>query len=323
MCYQLWWHRKASVMGPVPSLWGIWFEADAWAAAFWPAAAALLCVAAVGYAVGVKRQRSCPPEAGPDQAVVAVRSRQILFYVGLLVVAFAILSPLDTLSQWLFSAHMIQHLLLLVVAPPLLVASAPLDPLWRAVPDRLRGAIVARGSRLTKFAAIRRVSMLLMSPWGALAVFAGTMWFWHIPGPYDLTLSNLYVHALEHTMFLAAGLLWWSRLINCPPLRAPLSTDTASMPATMIFLMATVAQNVVLAMVIGLATHPLYAPYAALAHRPAGLSALADQEWGAGFMWTLGDLPFSIALGRLWYLWLSSLEAEEEASVCHGVGGPQ
>ncbi|MDA8398667.1 MAG: cytochrome c oxidase assembly protein [Actinomycetota bacterium] len=309
-------------MGPVPSLWGIWFETGAWAAAFWPGAAVLLCGVAVGYAVGVKRQRSCLREAGLDRAVVAVGSRQVLFYGGLLVVAFAIMSPLDVLAQWLFSAHMIQHLLLLVVAPPLLVASAPLDPLWRAVPERLRSVLATHGSRLTKFAAVRWASMSLMSPWGALAVFAGTMWFWHVPAPYDLTLSNLYVHILEHTMFLAAGLLWWSRLISCPPLRARLSTHTDSMPATVIFLMGTVAQNVVLAMVIGLATHPLYAPYAALLHRPTGLSALADQEWGAGFMWTLGDLPFSIALGRLVYLWLSNLEAEE-MSVAHGGVGDQ
>ena len=322
-------------MGPVPPLWGIWLEPKAWEEAFWPAAAALLVVAGAGYALGVARQRRCmaatriggadgygvggagvgrsggDPRGVVDLSVVATARRQVLFYLGLAIVAFAILSPLDVLSQWLFSAHMIQHLLLLVVAPPVLVASAPLDPLWRAVPEALRGRLAAGASWLAKFAPLRRAGALVMSPWGAFVVFAGTMWFWHVPGPYDLTLSNLYVHATEHTMFLAAGLLWWSRIIHCPPMRAPLSASQASMPATMAFLFATVGQNVLLAMVIGFVGHPLYAPYAALAHRPGGLSALADQQLGASFMWTLGDLPFSIALARMVFLWMSGLEARE------------
>lgn len=321
-------------MGRVPPLWGVWLDPRAWAAAFRPGVAVLLVVAALGYAVGVARQRRAIADAGEhhadradgmvggrsagagergevDRSVVATPARQVLFYAGLAIVAFAVMSPLDVLAQWLFSAHMIQHLLLLVGAPPLLVASAPLDPLRRALPDRLRIRLASGVSALATFAAARRIAGLVMSPWGAMAVFAGTMWFWHAPGPYDLTLSNLYVHALEHTMFLSAGLLWWSRIINCPPLRAPLSIATASMPATMVFLLGTVAQNVILAMVIGFAGHPLYAPYAALTRRPGGLSALADQELGAGFMWTLGDLPFSIALARLVHLWMSGLEAEE------------
>ncbi|MHB8189639.1 MAG: cytochrome c oxidase assembly protein [Ferrimicrobium sp.] len=306
-------------MGPVPPLWGIWLEPRAWEAAFWPAAAALLVVAAVCYAVGVARQRHLAGGTAVDRSVVATPTRQALFYLGLAVVAFAIMSPLDVLAQWLFSAHMIQHLLLLVGAPPLLVASAPLDPLWRALPRCIRVQLSTGVSLLARYAAVQQISRLVMSPWGAMAVFTGTMWFWHVPGPYDLTLSNLYVHALEHTMFLVAGLLWWSRLISCPPLRAPLSASTASMPAAMVFLLGTIAQNVILAMVIGFATHPLYAPYAALIHRPAGLSALVDQEFGAGFMWTLGDLPFSIALARLVHLWVGNLEAEEEVVVGHGV----
>ncbi len=331
-------------MGPVPSLWGIWLEPKAWEEAFWPTVAVLLVVAAAGYALGVARQRRCmagtarlqvggadghgaggagaaarsggeAPGAvdgrGPDASVVATPARQVLFYLGLGIVAFAILSPLDVLSEWLFSAHMIQHLLLLVVAPPVLVASAPLDPLWRAVPAVLRRSLARGASWLATVAPLRRAGALVMSPWGAFAVFTATMWFWHVPGPYDATLSNLYVHGTEHAMFLAAGLLWWSRIINCPPLRAPLSASQASMATTMAFLFATVGQNVLLAMVIGFVGHPLYAPYAALAHRPGGLSALADQQLGASFMWTIGDLPFSIALARMVFLWMSGLEAAE------------
>ncbi|MCL4421563.1 MAG: cytochrome c oxidase assembly protein [Actinobacteria bacterium] len=332
-------------MGPVPPLWGIWLEPKAWGEAFWPVAAALVIVVGVAYARGVARQHRAiatgvehhvggagrsgaagegvawsggdrPGVVDPrvvEPSVVATPGRQVLFYLGLAIIAFAILSPLDVLSQWLFSAHMIQHLLLLVVAPPLLVASAPLDPLWRAVPAALHRRLADGVSWLFKLAPLRRAGALVMSPWGAFTVLAGTMWFWHVPGPYDLTLSNLYVHALEHTMFLGAGLLWWSRIISCPPLRAPLSASQASMPTTMAFMFATIGQNVLLAMVIGFAAHPLYAPYAALAHRPGGISALADQQLGASFMWTIGDLPFSIALARLVFLWMSGLEAEDVA----------
>ena len=322
-------------MGRVPPLWGVWLEPRAWQEAFEPAVAALVVVAAVAYAVGVIRQRrfmtgtaghhpgGADPRREADVRVVATPAGQLLFYGGLAIVAFALMSPLDVLAQWLFSAHMIQHLLLLVGAPPLLVASAPLDPLRRALPERLCTLLVTGAAPLAKFALPRSIARLVMSPWGATIVFAGTTWFWHAPGPYDLTLSNLFVHALEHAMFLAAGLLWWSRIISCPPLHAPLSTATAAMPATMVFLFAAVAQNVILAMVIGFAAHPLYGPYVALVDRPGGLSALADQELGASFMWTIGDLPFSIALARLVYLWMSSLEEEEGVLAGHAANDVQ
>ncbi|MHB8246618.1 MAG: cytochrome c oxidase assembly protein [Acidimicrobiales bacterium] len=326
-------------MGQVPPLWGIWLEPRAWGQAFTPGAAGLLVAVSLAYAVGATRQRrqvrataemhasgtggaaSGRPSHAQDRAyrrhevdpsVVVTPARQILFYAGMAVVAFAVMSPLDVLSQWLFSAHMLQHLLLLLGAPLLLVASAPLDPLRRALPEsvaaRLIGLVTAA---LDRFSVVRLAVSAMFSPWGAMAAFAGTMWLWHLPALYDLTLSNQWVHVIEHAMFLAAGLLWWSRLIGCPPLRAPLSPATASIPSTVIFLLGTVAQNVILAMVIGYAHHPLYAPYAALVHRPGGLSALGDQEFGASLMWTLGELPIAVALARLTHLWMSSLEAEE------------
>jgi cytochrome c oxidase assembly factor CtaG len=122
---------------------------------------------------------------------------------------------------------------------------------------------------------------------------------WHVPALYDLTLTNEAVHDLEHATFLVAGVVFWLQVFDSRPVRAHLAYG-----ARAVYLTAALLVSWVLALVLAFASSPLYQAYAGLAHRPGGLSALADQELAAGMMWVPGSIPFTIAIVWALYRWL-------------------
>lgn len=249
--------------------------------------------------------------AGERRAVVITgrardrrsRSRALTFYAGLVTILIALQSPLDALADKLFWAHMIQHLLLLTVAAPLIVLGHPWMSMWRPLPLRLRRALARTVVRSPHLAPLRALLGVLASPAGAWLAFNVNLLVWHLPGPYDLTLRNIDVHVLEHSTFLLFGILFWAQVIGASP---------ASSPLPYLWRIAYVAgamlTNVGLSIYLAFAQHALYSPYAMLAHRPGGISALADQQIGAGIMWTAGDMPFAIALALLVHGWLAEQE---------------
>jgi cytochrome c oxidase assembly factor CtaG len=150
----------------------------------------------------------------------------------------------------------------------------------RALPVRAR-RIVARGLLAFRF---------LAAPLIAFVLFNGVLLAWHLPVLFDLTLRNEAVHDLEHALFLSTALLLWTHLVPTsrrPRLRAG---------QRVAYGVGAILVSWVLAVVLGFASHPLYGHYAALAHRPGGLSALADQQLAAGIMWVPASIPFTIAV---------------------------
>ena len=136
-------------------------------------------------------------------------------------------------------------------------------------------------------------------------------WAWHWPALYDLALTNAAIHDwCEHLTFLAVSALFWTQVIPSPPLHPRLGYL-----GRMVCVGIAIAQNVVLAVLLGFAQVPLYAPYAHLALGPGGLSALQDQQLGAGIMWTFGDVPFGIALSILVHRWLASQSDDTKIAI--------
>lgn len=232
------------------------------------------------------------------------RRRALTFYAGLATILIALQSPLDALADKLFWAHMIQHLLLLTVAAPLIVLGRPWMSIWRPLPLHGRRVLARTITRSPYLAPVRALARILTQPAGAWIAFNASLVFWHIPGPYDLTLRNLDVHVLEHTMFLVSGILFWAQVIGAAPAASVL-------PYThrIAYVASTIVVNVGLSMYLAFAPHALYSPYAELAHRPGGISARADQQIGAGIMWAAGDLPFAMAIAVLVQRWLAQIEA--------------
>src|SRR5579859_472612 len=224
--------------------------------------------------------------------------RGIFFLGAMLVFLVASSAPIDALSGRFLWVHMIQHLLLLVVIAPLLVAAAPLLPLWLGLPRWARRLV----KRLKVGRACYRVGQWLRQPAITCVLLISGTGLWHWPTLYDLALTNATIHDWgEHVTFLAVSTLFWSQVIPSPPLHTRLGY-LRRMGCVGI----AIVQNIVLAVLIGFAPLPLYAPYAHLATAFGGFSALQDQRLGAGIMWTFGDLPFAIALSALVHQWLVS-----------------
>ncbi len=217
-------------------------------------------------------------------------------------------APIDILSSRFLWVHMIQHLLLLVVIPPLIVASAPLLPLWLGLPRWTR-RLVRASAMLKVGSAFNRLGHWLRQPAISCVLLIIGTWAWHWPTLYDLALTSAAIHDwCEHLTFLAVSVLFWTQVIPSPPLHPRLGyLGRAGCVGIAII------QNVVLAVLIGFAQTPLYAPYAYLVRR-SGLSALQDQQLGAGIMWVFGDLPFVIAFVVLLYWWLAS-QSDDQGEV--------
>jgi putative membrane protein len=227
--------------------------------------------------------------------------RSTFFLGALFAFLLASSAPIDTLSSRLLWVHMIQHLLLLVIMAPLLVASAPLIPLWLGLPTWARRFIKACVRPKAWHVSYRMSHWLLQRSAISCGLLIIGTWAWHWPALYDLALTNNAIHDwCEHLTFLLVSLLFWAQVIPSPPF-APRLSYLGRIGCVGI---ATV-QNVVLAVIIGFAQVPLYTPYAHLA-QIGGLSVLQDQQFGAGIMWTFGDVPFGIALSILVQRWLAS-----------------
>ena len=217
-------------------------------------------------------------------------------------------APIDILSSRFFWVHMIQHLLILVVMAPLLVAAAPLQPLWLGLPGWARELVKVSAKPKTK-RILYQVGHWLRQPAISCGLLIIGTWVWHWPTLYDLALTNDAIHDwCEHLTFLAVSVLFWTQVIPSPPLRPRLGYI-----GQMVCVGVAIAQNVVLAVLLGFAQAPLYAPYAHLAAATGGLSALQDQQLGAGIMWTFGDVPFGIAISVLFQRWLAT--QSDDASI--------
>ncbi len=235
--------------------------------------------------------------------------RTLSFAAGLAAIVVALDSPLDDYADELFWAHMVQHILLIGVAAPLLALARPWIRMWRGFPLHYRRSVArtvagrgwAPARRAVGFAGGAAVSWLL---------FNVNFCAWHLPVLYDAALRWEFVHALEHFTFFATALLFWTRVVPAPPWRSALSE-----PAKVVYLASTLVVGWVLAIVLALASAPLYSPYADAASRPGGISALTDQQLAAGVMWVPGGLAYLIAIVVIAYRWLEPRDARRGAGV--------
>ena len=217
-------------------------------------------------------------------------SRLISFLAGLAVIIIAIASPLDAFASLLLVAHMIQHLLLLMVAPPLILYGAPYLPILRGLLSRVlkhgAGPFLASPG-LQKFG--RRVTHPLV----CLFAFSITSLTWHLPKFYELALSSPFWHEVEHLCFLGAALLFWWPVVQPWPSRAEWPR-WAMIP----YLFLADFQNTALAAFLIFCDRVVYPSYA-VAPRLLNLSPLDDQAAAGAVMWVPGSIVFLIPIGLI------------------------
>jgi len=269
---------SAHVPGPAPAAPSPW----AWNLPAW--LLFLLALSAIGYAVGLRRLWR---NAGRGRGVSALQAWA--FALGWLTLVAALVSPLDPLGGWLFSAHMVQHELLMVVAAPLLVLGRPLATwAWALSPAQRRAA-----GRLFRSRGWNGMWETLTDPLVAWALHALALWAWHIPAAFDAALQNEGLHILQHVCFLGTALFfWWSVLGHDPRGRYGPGHATA-------YLFTTMLHTAALGALLSLAPTPWYAPYIPLTGA-LGLDPIDDQQLGGLVMWIPAGLAYVVA--ALWVL---------------------
>jgi putative membrane protein len=236
------------------------------------------------YAIGPLRKRFYPD--------VRVKTGQTLsFFLGMLIMFLALVSPLDELGDsYLFSAHMLQHLCLTMIGPPLLLLGTP-DWLVKPV---LRNKVVFKIAKTLTYPAV------------AFILYNADFWLWHAPPLYNATLENQNIHILEHLTFIIFGILYWW------PIFSP-SKDLPRLPigGQILYLFLSGMPSVLLGAGLTFAP-PLYAPYIA-APRLWGISAATDQQLGGLIMWIPVSIAYIVIMSVLFIRWMQQQEAKQQA----------
>lgn len=264
----------------------------------------VLCVdLAICYWLGARRTVT------PLRKRTAQRWRDAAFYGALVVLVVALSSPLDALSERLFWAHMTQHILVMLVAAPLIVLSRPWVRLWRCLPLGARRRLARGLSQGRRTAPLRALSAFVGRPAASLVLFSIVLLGWHLPAMFDATLRSSALHGLEHSLFFATAVLFFKQVIPSPPLRLSLAP-----PQRVLYAIAAMIVSWALAVVLALAPHALYPRYAHETARPGGISALADQQLAAGIMWVPGSITFLIVVFVYVHRWLTPTETASNRS---------
>lgn len=222
---------------------------------------------------------------------LAARWRLVSYLAGLFFIGLALLSPIDILSQQLFLMHMIQHLLLIMIAPPLLLIANPMPfMLWGLPPRARRVAGRALGVALGRESGFRRSLRTLTSPGLVWLFWVASVVGWHDPDAYNAALRSDLVHDIEHLFFFAAGMLYWWHVTGA----GPRIHKQIGMVGRIGFVLAAIPPNMGLGVILAFIGEPIYTYYTAVP-RLWSLSVLDDQRIGGVIMWVPGSMMYIIA----------------------------
>jgi putative membrane protein len=224
------------------------------------------------------------------------------YFSGTLVLVIALLSPLDTASAALFSVHMVQHLLLILVAPPLLVVGAAdvaflwgLPPGWRKRFGRFEHGV---GRALTGESGAT-------APLIPVLLATGVLWLWHLPALYDLAVEVEAIHMTEHAGFLISALLFWITVLRLRP------RDHVRNGMRLLYVFGMALQGSLLGALITFAARPLYRSHLESA-QIWGMQPLADQQLAGLIMWVPPALLYIGVAAYLFVHWLNAVETRRQ-----------
>lgn len=265
---------------------------DLWAAwSLEPAIVAVLFASGWMYARGVERVWRRAGTGG------GIRRWQAgCFAAGSTTLAVVMLSPLHPLGSALFSAHMVQHELLMALAAPLLVLGRPVIPFLFALPIRWRRA----AGGWAKAGGVQAAWQAMTGPLAAFLLHAAAVWLWHLPGAYQAAVRSEAMHTLQHASFLGTGLLFWWAIIHGREGRTGYG-------ASVFYLFATAMHSGGLGALLTFAPRPWYPTYEEAAGA-WGLTALEDQQLAGLIMWIPASTSYLVAGLFLLAMWMRESE---------------
>lgn len=271
---------------PLPrDLWTAW-TLDPWIVA-------PLVLGGWGYARGT---REVWRRAGRGRGVR--RGAAAAYVGGWAALVVALVSPVHAMGEALFWAHMIQHLLLMLVAAPLLALASPLVALVWALPPRARRAVGGWWRRAAWARSAWRVVSHPVVVWGSGAV---VLWAWHLPSLYDLAVRDDAVHAVQHVSFFATAYCFWWALAH------PRGALGRARGGAILFVFASAMQSGALGALLTLSAETWYDAHRETA--PAwGLTPLADQQIGGAIMWLPASFVYLAALAFVFRAWMEESE---------------
>jgi putative membrane protein len=230
--------------------------------------------------------------------------QRFYFWAGWLFLLVALLSPLHPLGEALFSAHMVQHELLMVAAAPLLVLARPLVALLWGIPLVWRRALGQWSKRNT----VQQTWRFFTHPMTAWWVHAGALWLWHIPRFFQATLYSDWVHSAQHVSFLGSALLFWWSLFY--------AHGKSRYGASVLYLFTTAVHTSILGALLTFSSTVWYPDYipTTLAW---GLKPLEDQQAGGLIMWIPAGLVYVVGGLALFAEWLRESDRLAEAAIHH------
>lgn len=220
--------------------------------------------------------------------------QKICFFSGLFVLFLALQSPIDPLAEHYFFIHQVQHLMIRMLGPLLVLLGAPLTPMLRGLPLWMLQGVVRSLVRRT---VVRKAYHQLTNPVVAVGIFMAALYLWQIPFLHDTAVRNDYVHELMHGTMLFSGFLFWWLVIDPKPHRSRLHYGLR-----VLYLGLIVLPNTVLGAGITFSRGLLYQSYSEV-EQPFVLNAITDQQLGGLFLWVIGDMMSIIAAGIVMVMW--------------------
>ena len=222
---------------------------------------------------------------------LAVPWRLVSYWGGLLFIALALLSPIDALGQQLFFMHMVQHLLLIMIAPPLLLVANPMPFVLWGLPAGWRRKVGGLFSQaLHRDSGFRRWLRTLTQPGIVWMAWVIALIGWHDPGMYNAALRYEWVHDVEHLSFFIASMLLWWHLTGA----GPRVHKQFGLLGRIGLVMSVVPPNMLTGVVLSFATQGYYSYYESVP-RLWGFDVLTDQQLGGVIMWVPGSMMYIIA----------------------------
>ena len=233
------------------------------------------------------------------------RWQKASFFTGLFLIFISLQSPLDNLSEHMLSFHQLQHFLLRMMAPLLVLLGAPLTPVLRGLPPWVLQRIVRPTVR---HSLARAAYEKLTNPVITVALFMGVLYLWQFPGAFNLSLRNEFVHALMHITMASSGFIFYWAVIDPKPHRSRVHYGVR-----VLYLGLIVLPNTVLGAVITFSRGIIYTGYQDV-YQPFGISLLTDQQLGGLLLWVPGDMMSILVAGIVMIMWYEREEAAGKAN---------